>query len=396
MKKRFLLLISTILDEYRFMFVEQRAVLLILLSLPLFYPFVISSLYHQKTVTERPAILIDHDNSKLSRMFSIQLDATQDVKVVERIDSVEEGWEKIKSQQAEMMIYIPADFSSKIKQRKSSDVKMWVNSSNVLTYSVSYSGVSSVVQDMNAKIGYKFFLSQGMGSEAAKNRVFPIDEIDRFLFHPSISYGEFLVLGIFMIVMQQIILISLSFSLGFRREGGKLSLHKYFPFTVIEGRILAHFLFYILGVLVVTYLVIPIFAWPIRNPSSVVLIFILFLLAMAPISIAIAVFMKDRYEAFQLLMFASTPLFMICGYAWPFEQMPRYIQAFASIFPVTPAIQAFRILSMKTDDLSYITPYLGWMAVQFVVYLLIAVFLVRWVWYSYLKEKSLAKKSKET
>ncbi len=379
MKERWLLLWRTLCDEYRWVFVEQRTVLLLLLVLPLFYPVVISSLYHQKQVVERPAILIDHDNSALSRGFSLALDATQEIRVVERLASLDEGWERIKRQEAEALVFIPADFSSRIKQRKQAPVKLWINSSNVLTYSVSYTGVSNVTQAFNARIGRDFLLSKGMGTEAAESRVYPIDLAERFLFHPSLSYGEFLVVGIFMIVMQQIILISLAFSIGLRREREGLRLHPRFPFTVIEGRILAHFAFYLLGTALITYAVMPLFGWPVYDSAAVMLLFACFLLAMAPLSIAVAVFMKDRYEAFQLLMFASTPLFMISGYAWPLEQMPRYIQVLAALFPVTPALQAFRILTMKSGDLAYLTPYFQWLGIQFLAYLVLAVLLVRWM-----------------
>jgi ABC-2 type transport system permease protein len=91
----------------------------------------------------------------------------------------------------------------------------------------------------------------------------------------------------------------------------------------------------------------------------------------------VAHFCRDRYVAFQLLMFVSVPLVVTSGFAWPFSQIPTYIQVIAALFPATPALLAFRVLATKSGQLLVLWPYLLWLAAQFTVYFPISLLVIR-------------------
>lgn len=344
---------------------RNGSVLLILLGLPLFYPTVVSWLYQPNLATERPALLIDDDNSALSREFTRNLDATMEVRLTGRPASLEEGFAAIREGLAELMIYIPPDFSRKIKRDEPAEVKLWINTANMLTYAVSYPGVSNVIADMTYQIALHTFRQRGAARETAENRALPLVRFDRFLFHPTGAYGDFFTIGVFLVVVQQITLIGLAFSMGLRREKEPRLLAGRFPATTVFGRGLAQTIFYLLGSAFILYFICPRFGWPMTDAGAIFALFAAFCVAMLPLSALVASLVRDRYESFQLLMFASTPLFMMSGFTWPFDQMPEYVQRFASAFPLTPALQALRILSMKSAEPALVHPYLEWMAGQF-------------------------------
>jgi ABC-2 type transport system permease protein len=91
-----------------------------------------------------------------------------------------------------------------------------------------------------------------------------------------------------------------------------------------------------------------------------------------------AAFIRDRQSAFQILVFFSTPIFMISGFTWPLDQMPRYIQIIAWCFPTTPALHAMRLVSSKTGDMSVIAPYLWLTAALGAFYFLLAALNIRY------------------
>jgi ABC-2 type transport system permease protein len=97
---------------------------------------------------------------------------------------------------------------------------------------------------------------------------------------------------------------------------------------------------------------------------------------MFPLAMITASLVKSRYTGFQVLMFLSTPVFMMSGFTWPLDQMPRTIQLLASAFPATPALLAMRTLAVKSGSFSAIRTELAWMAAQFIAYTLVAIALL--------------------
>lgn len=366
-----------ILDEWKFLFRIGRLVLVILLGLPLFYPPVISWLYKKNQAEQRPVVLVDEDNSALSRQMSVYLSATQNMKVLGRLDSLERGRKMLIGRQAEALIQIPADFSTRFKKREQTDVTLWIEAGNMYAYSVAYPAVFGAVGALNEELGRRYFFSQGVPNALARQRTSPIQQDIRYLFHPTTGYGNFFVPGVFLVVMQQLLLIAMAFSVGMRRELNQFDYRASRPFAYLEGKYWAQMVFYLYATVLMLLVIAPLSGWTLKSVGLSFLVFVFFQLTMMPVSVAVAHFCRDRYVAFQLLMFVSTPLFMMSGFAWPYNQMLPYIKVIGALFPVTPALQAMRITMAKSDRLIDILPYFGWMAAQFVVYFAGAYFMIR-------------------
>jgi ABC-2 type transport system permease protein len=126
--------------------------------------------------------------------------------------------------------------------------------------------------------------------------------------------------------------------------------------------------------------VLPALGWAGPGLAGAGVLVAVFLLAMVPVAIAVAGFVRDRVAAFQLLMFLSVPVFVASGFTWPADQLPTHVRAVAALFPATPALRGLRILSMKTADLGAIAPELAWLALQLVAWTLLAAAVVRTPW----------------
>jgi ABC-2 type transport system permease protein len=376
MKARWLCLFQAIIREWRWIFQEKR-LLLILISIPLIYSSLVAWLYVRKNPIERPAIVVDLDNSGYSRRLVHNLEATQELRIIDRPISIDAGWQAMKSRQAELFLLIPADFSRKIKRAENAEIKLWIDNANMLTFGVAYPAVAAVILDLNRDLGAGDLMRRGIPPTMASSRVLPIVRADRLLFHPTGSYGNFLTYGLFIIVIQQLILIGLAFSTGLARQRGRRDQAERFPFTALEGACIGQSLFYLLGIIVIVRVIFPLFGLPLLDGRSTFWLFSAFSLAMAPLAIIIAGLARDMYSAFELPLFLSTPLLMISGFIWPYDQMPGYIQALAALFPATPALHALRIITLKTIDPSLIRPDLIWLGGQFLFWSSLGIVLIR-------------------
>jgi ABC-2 type transport system permease protein len=373
---RYTLFIQSILSEFKH-WRRKKTIIATIIGIPIMYPLVVSFLYQSAQVVERPVVIVDMENSSLSRAFSHYLDATQSVMVVQHSGNLDAGMAAVKQNDVDMMVYIPKDFSTRVKKHERSTIRLFANGANMLTFGGVYPAIHSVVSELNASLVRPFYYAKGYGTRQAEMKVAPVGLDLRYLYHPTGNYGEFLVPGILLIVVQQLILIGLAFSIGMKKEQRLIPAIQKYPFTYFEGVFTAQMLLYLIGIAFITFVIFPLFKWPMVNALSIVTLFISFMITMAPLAIIFANFAKDRYAAFELLMFFSVPIFMVSGYAMPYEMLSKPIQLIAGIIPATPALQALRILTNKTGTLHSVLPYLYWMGVQFVAYLSIAILVTR-------------------
>jgi ABC-2 type transport system permease protein len=366
---RLLTLPRAVGGELRRILWRQRDVLLVLVAIPVLYPLVVSGLYERVAAVERPLLVVDLDNSALSRRLTLALDATPELALRGRVDDVAEGRRALRSGEAEVLVRLPPDLSRRVARGEPASVKLWIEAANMLTYGVAYPGVRAALAAVNDELSADQLRRRGLTTALATRRVPPIGQESRLLYHPTGSYGGFLILGVLLLVVQQMVLIALSFSLGRRREpGGRDPLFERAPFTTAFGAFLAQSVFYLAGTAFVLLVVAPTFGWPIQRPASMFALFAAFIAALAPLAVLIGVAVRDGVTGFQVLMFVTIPMLMTSGYAWPADQMPAYVRALAALFPATPALQAVRVLATKTGELSAVLPQLRWLGLQAAAY----------------------------
>lgn len=355
-------------------------ILSVMLAIPLLYPALVAYLYHGEDARERPALLLDLDGSALSRHLALYLEATPEIHFVGRPAGLAEGVEALRRGEAELLVVVPADLSRKVKRGERGQLAVWATGGNVYTWSLAYPAASTVVATVDAELLARTLLVRGLPKEVARRRAAPIAIGDRRLFHPTGAYGRYLAVGILLVVVQQLVVISLAFSAGVRRERGLPLLSEPHPLANLTGMAAAHAPFWICGLLVVVCGVMPWMGWSGPSPMATAALFALFVAALAPVAMAVASLVSDRMSAFQIVMFFSAPLFVASGFTWPAGQLPMLAEVATWAFPATPALRALRVLSMKTGDLRVVAPELSWLAAQAVFYGVAAALLVTRPW----------------
>lgn len=359
---------------------QKSGILTVLLAIPLLYPAVVAYLYHQDEAMERPALLLDLDGSALSRRLALDLEATPEIRVMGRPAGLEDGLAALRRGEAELLVVIPGDLSRQVKRGQRAQLAVWSTGGNVYTWSLAFPAASAVVGAVDAELAARRFLAAGLPPEAARQRAAPIATGDRRLFHPTGSYGRYLAVGVLLVVIQQLVVVSLAFSAGVRREHGLPVGAAPHPLGHISGMAAVHAPFWLGGSLFISCVLLPWMGWSGPSPLATAALFVLFTAALTPVAVALASLIPDRMSAFQILMFFSVPLFVASGFTWPAAQLPRAVEAVTLLFPATPALRALRILSMKTGDLRAVAPELLWLVGQLAAYALIATAVVLRPW----------------
>lgn len=365
-------------DEARSLW-HRPGVLVVLVLLPVLYPLIVSSVYLNREAHERPMLVLDEDNSALSRRLLLSLEATPNLAIAGRPASLDAAFAELARGHAEVLVRIPSDFATDLKRGRQGRVELWSNTGNMYTYGVGALGFSSAVLELNRELGASWLSRRGLTTALASRRVLPVHWEDRGLFHPSASYGGFVVVGILLMVVQQIVLMSLAYSIGWQREDEVLR-HTHHPMMHLSGKSLVHLAFYLLGIVFIVFGVFPAFDWPAKSSLALFVLFASLAVTLVPMALLVASLVKDRFVAFQLLLFFSVPLFLLSGFSWPLEQMPLWVRAFAWCFPATPALQALRVLSMKSGDLRDVAGSFAILAAQWAAWAVVAFVVVRRRW----------------
>lgn len=353
-------------EEWKILFggrsrMERSGVLTVLLVIPLLYPTVVAYLYHAEEARERPALLLDLDHSALSRRLALDLESAPELRLVGRVARLDDGRAALARGEAELLVIIPDDLSRNVKRGERAQVAFWSPGGNVYAWSLAFTAASSVVAAENAAIAAGRFQRMGLPPASARLRAAPIAAGDRRLFHPSGGYGRYLAVGVILVVLQQLVLVSLAFSAGVRRERGVAVGAPPHPLAHVSGMSVAHLPFWLAGAAFIGLVLLPWLGWAGPSALSTFALLVLFVGAMSPMAVTVASLVPDRMSAFQILMFLSVPLFVASGFTWPAAQLPRAVEVVTWAFPVTPALRALRILSMKSGDLRAVAPELAWL-----------------------------------
>jgi ABC-2 type transport system permease protein len=324
----------------------------IVLLAPIFYSLFYGSIYFNKVERNLPIVILDNDNSETSKKLTRLLDAHQMLKIQEVIPDFQSGVDKINTNEAYGMVYFPKDFESNLKLYKGATLKAYLNTSGFLVSNDMNAAINETVINYNSEIKLHFFEKAGYSYSQAKELVEPLKYDLRPLFNSTESYGDFLIPGILILIIQQTLLIGLAESFAKERESHTIKelyeLSGKNIFALIHGKgLLFGILYSAFSFLFFTF---NFWLFKINLAGSVfalILFTFLFITAIIYSSLFIASFFKRKIIAIQFLSLTTYPTFLLSGYSWPLQAMPVWLQYFAKLMPSTPFLNAYiRITQM--------------------------------------------------
>lgn len=336
------------LREFRRIF-TNRDLLLLCFVAPLIYGIGISSVYWHQRVRQVPIGVVDEDHTALSRALIRQACATENVALGRRYASMGEAAAGIAAGEVEGLLCVPRGFGAVLKRGEDAVSMISVNSSNFLTANPVMQTLMEASADLSARSFAEQMRKRGAAAERAAVLAQPVALDARAVYNPGMSYANFFLPGILFVVLQQIILVGLGFSVSDEREKGRgprlLRLAEGRPAALLFGKILPYAIVNFFMGLFFIYAVLPCFGISVHgNHLSVIAFMAAFVCAMTAFGIMISSFFRSVAMALIVLMFYSMPTFLLSGFSWPLCAMPWYMRGIAFIFPSTYFLADFRVV----------------------------------------------------
>lgn len=349
----------------------------IAIFLPLIYPFIISLTYYHNSVIDRSAVVLDLDNSAISRQLTLDLDATQGLYIKSQVKTIDEGYSAVMNREADAFIFFPEDFSTKIKTFKRGNLKVYVYATNMLNYASALTAIQTTVLDKNVEIAIERVANpKGLVREKAQRTLDPLQYDKHILYSPSLSYAEYVCPILFTLVFHQMGILMLAFSIGYHRERDKEFAKKNLWMVDYLWRFLFYVPFFIGGMAAVYYGYCTLFDWPHGNRLELIKMLLITIAANFPIAAILASLCKDRYTAFQLLLATTLIFFSYSGYVWPTYSMPDWVYNISKYMVEPQVASAMRKISFKGLTLNECQDEIAHMKVLFMLYLPFALLIV--------------------
>lgn len=358
---------------------DKGAILILLIALVM-YPLLYSVAYSGEVLKDVPVAVVDLDHSAMSRQLSRMIDASEQVSVRCKPESLKDAEQLFYSDKVKGVILIPNDLEKDILRGKRSTVTAYCDASYFLYYKQVLAGATFATATLSGGIEIRRALTEGQVMNQAIAKQTPLRTQQYTLFNPSSGYGSFVMPGMILIIIQQTLLIGIGMVAGTRHES-----KMYTRFAddlgrplgavrLVMGKATAYVAISIFNSIVTMVLMNHWFNYPDKcNFLYTLPLLIPFFYAVAFMGLAISVLFKHRVHSLMFFMFLSPIVLFLGGISWPSEALPSALHAVAKLFPSTSVIPAYLRLRVMGAPFSAIINELLFLLIQMGLYAIIAI-----------------------
>lgn len=332
--------------------ITDEGVLIFCVLVPLLYPLLYSWIYNNEVVREVPVAIVDQSHTNASREYIRKFDASPDTKVAYYCTSLEEAKDLTAKQQVHGTLYFPEDFERRLYRGEQTKVGVYCDMSLMLTYKAIYQTAQAVASDMNAQIQ----IAQSTDYTKRDNEITtkPLDFDEVPIFNTTGGYGNAILPGVLMLILQQTLLLGIGLAAGTARENNRfkdlvpISKHYNGIFRIVLGKSSCYFMIYmVMGAYLA--LVIPhlYHFTSLVSAQAIIGLMVPYILACTFFGMMLSCLVRYRENVMLLVVFSSVPFLFMTGLSWPQSNIPGFWQGVATIIPSTFGVRGFlRISSM--------------------------------------------------
>jgi ABC-2 type transport system permease protein len=349
-----------LVTEFKRIFSNNTLISVFILS-PILFGVVFANVYKKGKLTELSLVVIDEDHTSLSGKIIDALDDNENIKVISVQNEAGNIAAEMPSKEYIAVVTIPKNFEANVFQKRYPELQIDLNMANMVSANMASRGIQAVLATMNAGTEIESLKKAGVDPAHAAQLFEPFKVNYNRLYNPSINYMQLMLPGILATVMQQVLLLGLAVVFTRDFEDGYLK-----KLTSISRVSLYHILLKALPFIILSSIMwmivgsffpmfhtgMSVFTWPMFVLVSV------FTFACISLGMLFSTLFSTQLGATQFLMVLATPSFLLSGFTWPHEGMPKLIADIGNTLPLTHFLRGFRKLSIYGGTLGDVQPQL--------------------------------------
>ncbi|MDK9705602.1 MAG: ABC transporter permease [Desulforhopalus sp.] len=351
---------DTLRHEWQAVFTNS-AILLTVIGGVLLYSFLYPLPYIQQVPRNQEVVVVNLDNSQLSRRLELMVDATPQVRLSARAHSLDEAEEIFLSRKLSGILVIPENFYRDLLQGRRPTLAFAGDASYFLIYGTVLEGMAGAGGTLAAEVKVHRMIMSGQPPSLATERLSGAKLNLVPVFNPTMGYVNYVIPAVFILILHQTLIMGLGILGGGQNEQQGAGQEGYWQ-RVAPLRLLAvrtgffvaiyWLLFMYYFAVCFTYYQIPRLA----GLAELHLLLLPFLLSATFLGVCMGSLMPRRELTTLLVLISSLPLIFASGFIWPLSAIPAPIVAASQLVPVIPAIKAFLALNQMGAEFSDILP----------------------------------------
>lgn len=347
----------------------DRAAVTTLIAAVVLYSFYYPAAYEHQVATRLPTVAVDLDRSPMSRALLRKVNAVRAVDLIEPARSVEEASAMVAAGKADGILVIDTDFQRDILRGGQGRLTLlseggFLGRANTILQGLAEAAGGFAQDAVLARARFE-------GVPAAA----PFALVQRPLFNTREGYASAVVTGVFVLIVQQTLIMGMVLLAGTRREhSGRIQLSGPSLYGVLAA-------FWLLGMLNLLYyagFVYWFHDFPRGgNLPGLLLCGALYIAAVVALGAFVGSFFVVRERATQVILMTAMPLYFLAGLSWPQASIPSWLVWLARLVPTTPGINAMAKVNQMGASIPEVLPEIGNLALLVLLYGALAVWRYR-------------------
>lgn len=309
-------------------------------------------------MTDLPIVVVSQDHGDLTDLTLDTIKSTETYHVVEVIDSISEGKERVDSGEVKAAIILPSDYDSNSSQQKG--VTLYLDSSDQMASQILESSTQGIFYRLSNMVASQTSVSTqdanitpSLGHSLNNFKDNISLHINRI--YGNIKYIDFLVPAILGMTIMMSCMMGMGSTIAGERETGELARLFMTPTsvsTIIGGKIAAKLLIELVRALILIFMAVILFNVSIKGGFlQTFIVLVIGALCFVGFGIMLSARTSTQEDYAQISLPFSMPMMFVSGVFYPIETMPWILQKLAYVFPLTYLNDAMRGVMLKGQNL---------------------------------------------
>jgi len=335
---------------------RNPAILLTIFGGVVFYSFLYPLPYAQQIPRELKVVVVNLDNSQLSRSLERMVDASPQVQLSGRAHSLAEAQRMFVEDSLAGIMLIPENFYRDLLLNKRPTLSFAGDASYFLVYGTVLEGMAGAGQTLAAQVKVTRMVMSGQSMVMASEQYSAIKLNIFSAFNETLGYVNYVIPAIFILILHQTLLMGAGILGGGQNEelqagkgddywlkvpGWKLLPIRLTLFVIIYWILCMYYFGFTFSFYGIPHL---------ADFSQLNLFIAPFLLSTTFLGIALGFILPRRELATLLVLLSSMPLVFASGFVWPVAAVPEGLVRALQWIPVIPAMNGFLRLNQMGAD----------------------------------------------
>lgn len=287
-----------------------------------------------------PAAVADDLDSRFSRQLIGDMEATQVLDFIERVNTPLELQQLIAGGEVAAALYIPADAERRYYEGEGDIGQLMVDGSDTVL-----AGAVAALSSMR-------FIPEPNAEQITDTHTLAV----QLLYNPEKRASLFTVPGLLGVILTMTMVMFTAIAIVRERERGNMELLIATPVRNIElmvGKIVPYVIIGLIQVSIILTLGVILFKIPVAGKLwRIFAACLVFILANLTLGLMISTIARNQLAAMQMFIFVFLPSILLSGFMFPFVAMPVAARYLAEILPLTHFLRIIRGVILRGEPLA--------------------------------------------